>query len=188
MNAPADLRLDKTQFFAWSERQERKYELADGRVVVQPYVTRHHARLCTNLMAALISRLDRAVYDITQGDFAVETGPKSVRYADVMVGRFGVDGHVRSTTSALMLAEVLSSSTMHVDFGEKLEEYRRLPELGTYFICAQNEARVWVWTRADGRWPDAPDILEGLDAVVSVPVLGVALPLADIYRNVVSAP
>jgi hypothetical protein len=41
-----------------------------------------------------------------------------------------------------------------------------------------------VWTRSGGAWPDAPEVLEGLDAAVEVPILGITLPLADIYRNV----
>ena len=183
MNIRTDVRLDKAEFFAWIDRQDRRYELADGRVVVQPYATRHHARMCTNITAALIDRLDRAAYDITQGDFAVETGPKSVRYADVMVSPFSSAGDVRSTTDALVLFEVLSASTMHVDFGEKLDEYKRLPLLDTYLVCAQDEARVWAWTRLEGRWPDIPQIAEGHDASVALPALGTVLPLSEIYRN-----
>lgn len=185
MNVRTDIRLDKAQFFAWAEGRKQKYELADGRVVLLPYVTLYHARLCTNLMAALIKRLDAAQFDVTQGDFAVETGEQGIRYADVMVGPFGAIGSVRSTTAALILAEVLSPSTMHVDFHEKLDEYKSLPMLGTYFICAQDEARVWVWTRTDGAWPDAPAILEGLDAILQLPTLNTTIPLAEIYRNIV---
>jgi hypothetical protein len=41
-----------------------------------------------------------------------------------------------------------------------------------------------MWTRSESVWPDAPEVLEELDAAVQVPILGIALPLADIYRNV----
>jgi Uma2 family endonuclease len=92
--------------------------------------------------------------------------------------------NARSTANALLLIEVLSPSTMHIDFHEKVDEYKGLPALGSYVICAQDEARVWVWTRSDGAWPDAPDVLEGLDTAVQIPVLGITLPVADIYRNV----
>lgn len=184
MNAPTDLRMDKTQFFAWGELQEERYELANGRIVVLPFVTRNHERVVTNLVIALGQHLDRTRFDVAHGDFAVETGDRSIRYADVMVEPFDPDGSARSTTNALLLVEVLSPSTMHVDFGEKLEEYKSLPALGTYLICAQNEMRAWVWTRRDGDWPGAPEILEGQDAAVAVPALGIDLSLADIYRNI----
>jgi Uma2 family endonuclease len=183
MNVRTDVRMDKAQFFDWLEHQDRKYELADGRVVMMPWVTRPHARICTNVVVALTQRLDRERCDLVQGDFAVETGDRSVRFADVLVEPLNPES-ARSTASALLLVEVLSPSTLHIDFHEKLEEYRELPALGTYLICAQDEARVWVWTRADGAWPEAPEVLEGLEAVAQVPILGVALPLAEIYRNV----
>ena len=183
MNVRTDVRMDKAQFFDWLEHQERKHELADGRVVMMPWVTRAHARISTHVVAALLARLHPEKFDITQGDFAIETGDRSVRFADVLVEPFNPES-ARSTDKALLLVEVLSPSTMHVDFHEKLEEYEGLPALGTYLICAQDEARIWVWTRQEGAWPQAPEVLEGLDAVVQVPILGAALPLAEIYRNV----
>ncbi|MBV9066876.1 MAG: hypothetical protein JO004_14075, partial [Methylobacteriaceae bacterium] len=113
----------------------------------------------------------------------VETGESSIRFADVMVEPFTRE-NARSTSDALVLLEVLSPSTMHVDFHEKLDEYKGLQPLGSYVICAQDEARVWAWTRHEGAWPDAPEVLEGLDAAVALPVLGIILPLAEIYRNI----
>ena len=187
MNVRPDMRFDKAQFFAWAEHQARRYELADGRVVLQPNVTRGHNRICINMVAALRSILDAAQFDIAHGDFAVETGDRNIRYADVMIEPFSRALAERTTTKAVVLFEVLSASSMHVDFHEKLDEYKALSALGTYVICAQDEARVWVWTRADGQWPDSPAILEGLTASIELPVLGVTLPLADVYRNVLAS-
>jgi Uma2 family endonuclease len=183
MNVRTDVRMDKAQFFDWLDHQERKHELADGRVVVLPYVTRPHSQISTNVILALGARLDPAGFGIHGGEFAIDTGDRSIRFADIMVEPFTTE-NARSTENALLLIEVLSPSTMHIDFHEKVDEYKGLPALGSYVICAQDEARVWVWTRSDGAWPDAPDVLEGLDTAVQIPVLGITLPVADIYRNV----
>jgi Uma2 family endonuclease len=183
MNVRTDVRMDKAQFFDWLEHQGRKYELADGRAVMLPYVTRPHSQICTNVMLALGLRLDPTRFGIHGGEFAVETGERSLRFADIMVEPFTRE-NARSTANALLLVEVLSPSTMHIDFHEKLDEYKSLVALGSYVICAQDEARVWVWTRSEGAWLDAPEVLEGLDAAVEVPVFGITLPLADIYRNI----
>ncbi|MBV8850876.1 MAG: Uma2 family endonuclease [Methylobacteriaceae bacterium] len=183
MNVRTDVRMDKAQFFDWLQHQERKHELADGRVVMLPYVTRPHSQICTNVILALGARLNRMAFGIHGGEFAVETSDQSIRFADIMIEPFNGE-NARSTSNALLLVEVLSPSTMHIDFHEKLDEYKSLPELGTYLICAQDEARVWAWTRSEGAWPDAPDLLEGLEAAVQVPVLGITLPLAEIYRNI----
>jgi Uma2 family endonuclease len=146
-------------------------------------VTKAHARICTNVVAALLARLDPEKFDIVQGDFAVETGDRNIRFADVLVEPFSGE-NARSTANAMLLVEVLSPSTMHIDFHEKLDEYKGLAALGTYVICAQDEARVWVWTRSDRAWPEAPEVLEGLNAAVAVPALGITLPLAEVYRNI----
>ncbi|MBV9064987.1 MAG: Uma2 family endonuclease [Methylobacteriaceae bacterium] len=183
MNVRTDVRMDKAQFFGWLEHQERRHELADGRVVMLPYVTRPHSQICTNLILALGARLDSAQFGIHGGEFAIETAARTLRFADILVERFS-DENARSTANALLLVEVLSPSTMHVDFHEKLDEYKGLASLGTYLICAQDEARVWVWTRSDGAWPETPEVLEGMDAAVQVPILDTTLPLAEIYRNV----
>jgi Uma2 family endonuclease len=183
MNVRTEVPLDKAQFFDWLEHQERKHELADGRAVMLPWVTRPHAYICTNVLLALAARLDRDRYGITQGDFAIETADRSVRFADIMVEPFS-SRSARSTDQALLLIEVFSPSTMHVDFHEKLEEYKGLAGLGSYMICAQDAARVWVWTRQEGMWPDEPEVLEGIDASTQIPVLGISVPLAEIYRNI----
>src|SRR3954453_19713709 len=100
MNVRTDVRMDKAQFFDWLEHQKRKYELADGRVVMMPWVTRPHARICTNVVVALTGRLERERFDVVQGDFAVETGDRSVRFADVLVdpqpGERPIDGQCPS--------------------------------------------------------------------------------------------
>ena len=183
MNVRTDIRMDKAQFFDWLEHQERKHELADGRVVMLPYVTRPHSQICTNVMLALGARLEPTRFGIHGGEFAIDTGDRSIRFADIMVEPFTSE-NARSTANTLLLVEVLSPSTMHVDFHEKLDEYKGLAALGSYLICAQDEARVWVWTRSEDAWPDAPDVIEGLDGAVEVPVLGITLPLAEVYRNI----
>jgi Uma2 family endonuclease len=183
MNVRTDIRMDKAQFFDWLERQDRKHELADGRVVMLPYVTRPHSQISTNVILALGARLDPARFGMHGGEFAIDTGDRSIRFADIMVEPFTSE-NARSTANALLLVEVLSPSTMHVDFHEKLDEYKGLAALGSYLICAQDEARVWVWTRSEGVWPDAPDVIEGFNGAVEVPALGITLPLAEIYRNV----
>ncbi len=186
MNIRPEVSLDNAQFLAWAEHQERKYELVDGRVVLQQNVTRGHNRICINVVAALRILLDPTRYDVAQGDFAVETGDRNIRYADVMVEPFSDALGERTTTKAILLVEVLSPSSLHIDFHEKLDEYSALDALQTYLICAQDEPRVWVWTRLDGEWPKTPQILDEREAIIEVPALGIVLPLSEIYRNIPS--
>ena len=177
--------MDKATFFRWSERQERRFELVDGVPRMLPWVTRHHDRITTNIVMFLGRTLDLDRYEVAHGDFAIQTGEHTIRFADVMVHPFGTDGSERTASAAALIVEVLSSSTMSEDFGSKLAEYSALDGVGHYLICAQDKACVWSWRRGeDGAWPDEPEIMEGLEAELSVPALSLALPLADIYRRV----
>ena len=184
MNVRTAPRMDKDAFFAWIGTQERRFELVDGVPVMQPYTTRDHARICSNILGLLLRGLDTRSVDVMGGDFAVETGQHSIRYADVMVCP-RAPGPARSTEAAILLVEVLSPSTSRVDLGPKLVEYRGLASLHAYLVCSQDQPRVTLWVRAvDGSWPEKPAIIEALSASVAVPGLGLELPMAQIYDTV----
>lgn len=172
-------------FGRWSETQERKYELVDGVPRLQPWVKRNHNRITVNIVLALGRQLDASAFEIATGDFAVPTGPQSVRYADVLIEPGGGPGELRTADQALILVEVLSDSTKDVDFGEKLREYSALPGLDTYLIVSQDSRFVWQWTRgAEGEWPTEPLLIDGDIGVVTLDGVGATLTFDDIYRNV----
>ena len=172
-------------FFEWVEHQDRRYELVEGRPFMQPHVKLNHNRIVANLTLAIGTQLDPQRFELAAGDFAVQVGPKTLRYADLMVLPAGKDGNIRSVPDANLLVEVLSESTMHVDFGDKRHEYMSLPDLETYVVLAQDEPRAWIWQRDEQRlWPHDPLIISGTEAVLSLPHLGATVRLADVYRNV----
>ena len=170
-------------FFDWSQGQERKYELVDGVPRMLPWVTRNHSTIVSNLDFALQSRLDRDLYVVRQGDFAVATGPSSIRYADVLVEPSGGQGHERTTERAIFIAEVLSESTTHVDFGPKREEYLGLAGLDTYLIFSQDKPQAWQWTRGtEGEWPTDPVLIES--GSIEIGTIRVSFDLAELYHGV----
>jgi Uma2 family endonuclease len=185
MNIRSPAGMDKHAFFAWLGQQDRRFELVDGWPRMLPFVTSNHARICANIFALLITALDRDVVDVTASDFAIETGDQTVRFADIMVYPFMHDPAARSTHRAALLVEVLSNSTAHIDFGDKLSEYAALAGVDAYVICAQDRPCVWLWQRGDnGDWPIDPLILDHAHAVARLTKLDVALPLAEIYKRV----
>ena len=183
MNIQSRPTMTVDAFFDWSERQERRYELVDGVPRMLPWVKRNHSTIVSNLDFALQSRLDRALYAVRQGDFAVVTGPGSIRYADVLVEPSGGDGHERTTERAVFIAEVLSESTTHVDFGPKREEYLGLAALDNYLILSQDKPRAWHWTRDPaGEWPTDPVLIAS--GPIEIATIGVTFDLAELYLGV----
>ena len=183
MNLHQPTKMSIEQFGAWLEGQERKHELVRGVPKLLPNVRLNHNRIAANICAQLVRQLEDRQYEFAMGDFAVQTGPDSVRYADVMVFPAGKSGAILSVKDAVIVFEILSKSSMHEDFGDKRAEYQSLETLGAYVILAQDEPQIWSWQRdGDGKWPADPAQLS--DGSLKLEAIGVELPIAEIYRGV----
>jgi Uma2 family endonuclease len=183
MTVHASITMTKDAFLAWVERREERYEFSGGRVFMMVNVTRNHAQVTTNLVVALRTRLQSASYDVSAEAFAVHAD-ESIRFPDVLVEPAQPDGKSLRAESPILIAEVLSPGTYHLDFGDKLREYLTLPSLDTYLIISPDEPRVWVWQRADGAFPKEPEIIEKRDKHVGLPALAIDIPLEEIYRGI----
>lgn len=184
MNIQAKTPATADEFLRWNEGREGKWDLVDGRIIdMMVKVTKRHAMLCGNLLALFKTNLPTPPYVVTSADFGVKTAT-SVRYPDVMVdGALGKGGDLAATAPALV-AEVLSPSTMAIDFGPKTDEYKTIETLRHYLVLAQDEPRVWLWSRGDdGGWT-GPEMIEGRSETIVLAGLGVSLALAELYAGI----
>ena len=64
-------------------------------------------------------------------------------------------------------------------------EYMRSESLDTYIVASQDEVLCYVWQRGtDGTFNEAATEFRGRDKVIDVPGLGIAIPLAEVYRGI----
>ena len=147
------------------------------------HVSKNHARVTTNLLVALRARLQAESYDVVAEAFAVHIGD-SVRFPDVLVEPTQTDGRALEATAPILIAEVLSPGSLHLDFGDKPREYLSLPSIDTYLVVSPDEPRVWLWQRMGDEFPSEPEMIEGAGMHLAVPALGIEIPLAEIYRGV----
>lgn len=162
---------------------EERWELLDGEAVLMAPQTERHQIIVMNLLR-IADRLARAcgcrslpglgLVNDDVDDFAP--------IPDVVVrcGPVGESGYARDP---VMLAEVLSPSTMNNDRGRKLDFYRSIATLRTILVVYQDEVRVEAWQRSEGEeWQRAvrKDRSEGL----SLPELAGELSLAELYDGV----
>ena len=182
---PFEAKFDKAAFLQWVQTQERRFELKDGRVIMQAGGTKRHVRLIGSITSALITRLDRALWAVAPCDQAVEIG-EDIRYPDVVVERLLDDGRSQTTEVPVVLVEVLSPSSVGTDMTVKLAEYTSLASLEAYIVFSQDAPLCWVWQRAgEARaFPLKPFEVRGSDSVIEILGLGVALPSAEIYRGI----
>ena len=144
MTAHTPLAMSKEAYFAWVDRQEGRYEYVRGRVMMMVRVTLGHALVAGNLHVALKSRLPIERFNVAFETFAVDVGD-SVRYPDIVVQPAQSDLKALEAKAPILIVEVLSPGTLHIDFGEKRQEYLELPSLATYLILvARRAARMGV--------------------------------------------
>lgn len=185
MNAPFELRLEKSAFKRWLASQDRKYEWTEGRVVQMTNVTRGHANIVMNIAYGLRSRLDLDKWSVVASDFGVEDAA-FLRFPDVIVEPAGGDPKGRRAEHAVLLVEVLSPSSVDTDMMEKPEEYMSLPTVEAYVVVSQEEALCWIWQRdqATRAFPPKPLKVQGRDQALDIGCFAMSLPLADIYRGI----
>jgi Uma2 family endonuclease len=186
MNVQPHMRMDKAAFLAWADGREGRCELVGGHVVMMVGASKAHGLIIVNLISALRSRTDRTRWQVL-ADFGVDVGPDTLRYPDIIIDAAGGDLKRFTTSSPVFVAEVLSPSTAAIDLGDKAAEYLRQPDLAAYVVPAQDEAKAWAWVRGPEGFAPGPQVIAGTDAAIKIAVLGLELPLSEIYAGVVSA-
>jgi len=177
MNVPA--------FRLWVEGrpEHERWELLDGEPVLMAPPRERHQRIVMNLAGRLDALAEPrgcrampglAILSDAMDDFAP--------IPDVVV-RCGPplpDGYA---TDPLLVAEVLSPSTVSLDRGRKFDFYRTVPSLKVLLIVYSDETRVELWRREAEDWSGTA---LSLDGTVALPELDGAVPVRDIYRGLTS--
>jgi len=182
MNVQPRVPMDKDAFLAWAQGREGRFELVERQVVMTVGGSKTHALIASQLMRASWARIDVTKWLVLGSDLAVDVGPGSLRYPDAIVDSIG--GQRALTASApVLIAEVLSPSSATLDLGDKATEYLRLPSLAAYLVLSQDEVKAWVYVKGAEQRP-GPNMIAGTSATISVPALGIELPLAEIYAGI----
>jgi Uma2 family endonuclease len=183
MNVQPNLRMDKAAFIAWMKANEGRYELAGGRVVMMPGVSRAHGMLVMNVASLLRDQLVHTQWTVI-AEFGLDAGPETLRYPDIVVDRAGGGAKDYTATAPVLLVEVLSPSTAATDLGDKAAEYLQIPSLLAYIVLSQDEPKTWVWARATAEFAPGPAVISGAEAIIHIAALQLELPLAEIYAGI----
>ena len=167
MNVHPTAPTDPDAFLRWNEGREGKRELVNGRVIeMMTGGSRGHAILVSELAALLRASVDRSKFLVLTSDLGVRT-PVGIRYPDVVMETKGGSNRDLAATGPILIAEVLSPSSLARDMVEKSAEYTALPALLNYLVLAQEEPRVWVWSRFTHGW-SGPEMTRGPTASLSL--------------------
>jgi Uma2 family endonuclease len=180
----APMTVEEFLDFTDTRPDEEKWELIDGEPVLNASPSARHQWILGNL-AYLFGVHERqevrpwtaipgigvkvSETDLPQPDFLVR--PRTVPRGGPMS---------RECDDIIVAFEILSPSTKERDLRWKRGAYMNVPTLINYVVIAQDAIEVVVFGR-ESPFPEAR--LKTIDDVLGLPVLGITLPLAEIYRD-----
>lgn len=181
MSEPALKPLTLDELEAFEERDGRRYELWDGQPVAMTGGTRAHNVIALGLYRTIYRQLQPGC-EAYVADMSVRLQPSAYSdkaYPDVMVVCDPQDGTCQ--TDPLLIAEVLSESSVSRDRNQKFKAYTALDTLKVYLLLSQTAIEVEVYRRANG-WTE--EIYRGGEAVIELAQPKLRLPLREIYQDV----
>jgi Uma2 family endonuclease len=182
MNIQPNLRMSKAAFIEWSAGEEERCELVGGRVVMMPRPSLAHGMIIMNLAQLLRAQLDPKQW-VVVAEFGADTGPETLRYPDVVVDRAAGSRKRYVANVPILLAEVLSPSSVETDLGDKPVEYMQIPSLLAYIVLSQDEPKAWLHWGPAAKLALGPTLITGEEAVIRIDVLELTLPMTGIYAG-----
>ncbi|MBX3167919.1 MAG: Uma2 family endonuclease [Candidatus Eremiobacteraeota bacterium] len=181
--------ISPSEYLARELKSTVKHEYVGGVVYAMSGARNRHNLIATNIIGVLFGLLRGHRCRVYNSDTKVRIQlPTHSRfyYPDAQVVCQGNPESDVYQDSPSLVVEVLSTSTRRVDSGEKREGYLTIPSLGLYLMVEQEQPIVVAYRRTEEGF--VREIFEGREAVIPIPELKLALPLAEIYGRVEFGP
>jgi Uma2 family endonuclease len=180
MSETALKRLTFDEAEALEDRDGVRYELWHGQLVAMTGGTSAHNQIALDLREHIKGQSDRRCL-VYAADMALKLNPGSYgdkAYPDVMLVCDPLEGTYQ--TDPVLVAEVISESSVTRDRNDKFKAYTALASIQVYLILSQTAVEIEVYRRATD-W--ACEIYRGSDIVeLQAPALRLSLP--EIYDSV----
>jgi len=181
MSALSKTRMTVDEYLAWAEEQAERYELRDGAVFAMSPEGAGHAEKKAAVHAALLAGIRArglACYALPDGmtvriDDMTAYEPDALVYCGTKLPPSAVE-----VQNPVIVVEVLSPSTRHVDLSAKLADYFRLPSIAHYLIVDPERPRIIHHARAAGDTILTRIVNEGS---IKLDPPGLDFSMADIY-------
>jgi Uma2 family endonuclease len=172
------------EFLAFTETcpDGEKWELIEGEPVLNASPTDYHQMVVLNLAEQLRSeksRLKASWNPILGIGTRVPASLKSLPQPDIFVKETALTGS-STTDDALVLFEVLSKSNTKADQAWRRKVYASIPNCQHYVTISMKTVEVVAFDKATDWKPRNSSVLVD---VLSLPAVGVHLPLAGIYQG-----
>jgi Uma2 family endonuclease len=187
MSSAAKAKITVEEYLALERASEMKHEFYDGEVFHKTGGTPAHSLIATNFAAETRAALKDRPCVVYNSDLRVKVNPTGqYTYPDVTIacGQHQFDDEQQDTLiNPTVVVEVLSKSTAIYDRGTKSKHYRKIESLQALILIEQESPVVEVYRRQlEGKWvlTEATTLSDS----IAIDPLGIAISLAEIYRNV----
>ncbi len=181
-------RYTEDEYFAFEEHALGRWEYVRGEIRAMSGGTPDHSGVAANLIFSLTGALrvgGSRTCRVFTSDLKVHTADGVNTYPDASVVCGPLQYYRRRRDTILnpaLLAEVLSPSTQTFDRGGKWASYQTIPSLRYFLLLSAHQPRAELYTREEQGWHF--EAVEGREASLSLPALGVTLALSDLYELV----
>jgi Uma2 family endonuclease len=183
MNAPAVKRMAIADFLAWSERQERgRYELVDGEIVAMAPERAAHVEAKASIWQALARAIKHAGVPCKSyvDGLGVAIDAQTVYEPDVLVNcGEPIPPDAMLAPAPIIVVEVLSPSSRHIDKSVKLAGYFKLERLAHYLVVDLERRTVLHYRRPSVEEPILLRIVT--EGVIRLDPPGLDLALSEIF-------
>ena len=182
--------LDDFEELLADQPNDQRWELIGGRVVKMMAGARwEHHIIIQNMVVGLRTRLEASgapCHVFSEAFFMKKRSLESATLPDVMVHCGDLPTGATSVEDPVVLVEVMSVGSQARDKFEKWRIYSQLPSLRHYGLVERDRPSIEVYDRTGDAWASLRR-LEGLEAELDLPSIGLSLPLREIYRGVLNA-
>jgi Uma2 family endonuclease len=181
MRAVPKTHMTADEYLAWAEGQPGRYELRDGAVFAMSPEGAGHAEKKAAVHAALLAAIRArglGCYALPDGmtvriDNTTVYEPDAVVYCGSKLSALTVE-----VPNPVIVVEVLSRSTRHIDLSAKLADYFRVTSIADYLIVDPERPRIVHHARATGDTILTRIVSEGR---IQLDPPGLDIAIADIY-------
>lgn len=179
--------LDDFEELLADKPDDERWELIGGRVVRMMVGARwEHHIIIQNIVVGLRNRLQAQGAPcrvFSEAFFMKKRSLDSATLPDVMIRCGDMPPGATSVDDPVVLIEVVSVGSEARDRFEKWRIYSQLSSLQHYVLVERDRPAIEVYDRTGDAWASLRK-LEGLEAGLDLPAVGLGLPLAEIYRDV----
>jgi len=175
--------MTRDQFFDWAEAQEGRYEFDGFQPVAMIGGNLNHNQIAFNIHIALRTRLGGTGCRPHGMDAGVATVADTVRYPDGVVTCSPTNGLSRLVPDPVVIFQVISPTSGHVDRIVKLREYASVDSIRRYVIVESSSIGLTVHERqAAGQKWTVTSVMAG--DLLTLPEISIEIPAFELYERV----